>query len=180
MRELQSCEGSKHAPLSSLTLQLLTCMTSAAGMPQELQQEFREENKQALLNVISDAITGMLLFVILATNNDGRNVLFRTIGRVFGGLSDTAKAFLIIASTDILLGWARLAALGTAGTPTCDRRSAAVTHREYCNSWACTITYWPEGPLHIDAGTIRRRGGQQPSSSYWGTTALKSRYCSAF
>jgi CemA family len=68
--------------------------------------EFREDNKQALLNVISDSITGILLFVILASNHEGREVLFRTVGRVFGGLSDTAKAFLIIASTDILLGWA--------------------------------------------------------------------------
>jgi CemA family len=72
---------------------------------QELVLEFREDNKQALLNVISDTITGILLFVILVSNHEGREVLFRTVGRVFGGLSDTAKAFLIIASTDILLGW---------------------------------------------------------------------------
>ena len=76
------------------------------GLMQELVHEFREDNKQALLNVISDSITGILLFVILASNHEGRDVLFRTVGRVFGGLSDTAKAFLIIASTDILLGWA--------------------------------------------------------------------------
>lgn len=85
------------------------CMPSQSckrGLLQELVHEFREDNKQALLNVISDSITGILLFVILASNHEGREVLFRTVGRVFGGLSDTAKAFLIIASTDILLGWA--------------------------------------------------------------------------
>ena len=85
-----------------------TCkVTEAVGkcLLQELVLEFREDNKQALLNVISDSITGILLFVILASNHEGREVLFRTVGRVFGGLSDTAKAFLIIASTDILLGW---------------------------------------------------------------------------
>lgn len=67
-------------------------------------QELREENKQALLNVISDSITGVMVAAILAGSHEGRATLFRTIGRVFGGLSDTAKAFLIIASTDILLG----------------------------------------------------------------------------
>ncbi len=43
---------------------------------QHLLAEFREENKQALLNVISDSITGVLLFTILALNNDGRKVLY--------------------------------------------------------------------------------------------------------
>ena len=32
-------------------------------------------------------------------------MLFRTMGRIFSGLSDTAKAFIIIAVTDILLGY---------------------------------------------------------------------------
>ena len=59
---------------------------------------------QALLNAIADSTTGLLGFVIIAQNTEGRAVLFRTISRVFGGLSDTAKAFIIIASTDILLG----------------------------------------------------------------------------
>ena len=56
--------------------------------------------------MISDSTTGILVFVILAQNTEGRGQLFRTISRVFGGLSDTAKAFIIIASTDILLGCA--------------------------------------------------------------------------
>ena len=34
-----------------------------------------------------------------------RNILFRTINRLLSGLSDTAKAFIIIAVTDILLGY---------------------------------------------------------------------------
>ena len=59
---------------------------------------------QALLNVLSDSTTGLLGFAIIAQNTEGRAILFRTISRVFAGLSDTAKAFIIIASTDILLG----------------------------------------------------------------------------
>lgn len=67
--------------------------------------EFREKNKRAYLNVVSDSVAGMVFFGILVRNTPGREVLFRTISRVFSGLSDTAKAFIIIASTDILLGY---------------------------------------------------------------------------
>ena len=59
---------------------------------------------QALLNVISDSTSGLLGFAMIAQISEGRDLLFRTISRVFSGLSDTAKAFIIIASTDILLG----------------------------------------------------------------------------
>lgn len=59
---------------------------------------------QALVNVISDSTTGILGFAMIAQISEGRALLFRTISRVFSGLSDTAKAFIIIASTDILLG----------------------------------------------------------------------------
>ena len=44
----------------------------------------------------------LALFGILLRNGDGRGALFRTIGRIFGGFSDTAKAFLIIASALLL------------------------------------------------------------------------------
>ncbi len=68
-------------------------------------EEFREKNKRAYLNVVSDSVAGMVFFAILVRNTPGREVLFRTISRVFSGLSDTAKAFIIIAATDILLGY---------------------------------------------------------------------------
>ena len=63
---------------------------------------------QCLLNVVTDSTTGLLGFAILARDSEGRGQLFRTAGRIFGGFSDTAKAFIIIASTDILLGCATL------------------------------------------------------------------------
>jgi len=62
--------------------------------------------RQCLLNVVADSTTGLLGFAILARDTEGRGQLFRTSGRIFGGFSDTAKAFIIIASTDILLGCA--------------------------------------------------------------------------
>lgn len=71
----------------------------------ELVEEFQEKNKHNVLNVISDGITALTGFIILVRDTEGRAILSRTFGRLFGGLSDTAKAFMIIASTDILLGY---------------------------------------------------------------------------
>lgn len=71
----------------------------------ELVEEFQEKNKHNVLNVISDGISATTGFIILVKDKEGRGILFRTFGRVFSGLSDTAKAFMIIASTDILLGY---------------------------------------------------------------------------
>ena len=42
---------------------------------------------------------------MLARQTPQRQILFRTVGRFFTGLSDTAKAFLIILITDTLLGY---------------------------------------------------------------------------
>ncbi|GAB4815193.1 hypothetical protein N2152v2_002239 [Parachlorella kessleri] len=68
-------------------------------------EEMREGNKRALLNVVSDSTSAGVFFLMLLRNTAKRQILFRTIGRVFSGLSDTAKAFLIILVTDILLGY---------------------------------------------------------------------------
>ncbi|KAK9917370.1 hypothetical protein WJX75_003623 [Coccomyxa subellipsoidea] len=70
-----------------------------------LAEEFRGHNRVALLNLLSDSATALTGFALLLRGSEGRGALFRTIGRLFSGFSDTAKAFLIIASTDILLGY---------------------------------------------------------------------------
>jgi hypothetical protein len=62
-------------------------------------------NRQSLVNAVSDSCSGAALFVLLVQDTSQRAILFRTVGRVFTGLSDTAKAFLIILVTDILLGY---------------------------------------------------------------------------
>ena len=67
--------------------------------------EKREENKRALLNIVSDSTSAAVFFLLLVRDNSPRAILFRTIGRVFTGLSDTAKAFIIILATDTLLGY---------------------------------------------------------------------------
>ena len=71
----------------------------------ELLDEFIEKNKHNVCTAVSDSITGLTGFGILLKDTEGRGILFRTLGRIFSGLSDTAKAFLIIATTDILLGY---------------------------------------------------------------------------
>lgn len=65
----------------------------------------KKENKRALLNVVSDSTSAVIFFILLVRDNSPRAILFRTIGRVFTGLSDTAKAFIIILVTDTLLGY---------------------------------------------------------------------------
>lgn len=62
-----------------------------------LAEDFREHNRLALLNLLSDSTSAFTLFTLLLRNTGGRRAMFRTIGRIFGGFSDTAKAFLIIA-----------------------------------------------------------------------------------
>ena len=63
-----------------------------------LAEGFREKNRTALLNLLSDSTIALTGFILLLRNSEGRGALFGTIGRVFSGFSDTAKAFLIIAS----------------------------------------------------------------------------------
>ena len=47
----------------------------------------REGNKRALLNVVSDSTSAGVFFLMLLRNTAKRQILFRTIGRVFSGLS---------------------------------------------------------------------------------------------
>lgn len=62
-----------------------------------LAKEYKERNRQSMLNVLSDSTTASLIFGILLRKTEGRAHFFRTLARFASGLSDTAKAFLIIA-----------------------------------------------------------------------------------
>ncbi len=57
-----------------------------------------------LVNVLG-CYAVQVFFFMLVQNTEQRRLLFRTMGRIFSGMSDTAKAFIIIAVTDILLGY---------------------------------------------------------------------------
>ena len=71
----------------------------------ELEEEERHHNEQNLITVVSDSVSGIMLFGILAQKTRGRQALFNTISRLFEGLSDIAKAVLIILIADTLLGY---------------------------------------------------------------------------
>lgn len=60
-------------------------------------KQYKERNRQSMLNVLSDSTTATLIFCILLRKTEGRAHFFRTLARFASGLSDTAKAFLIIA-----------------------------------------------------------------------------------
>ena len=52
-----------------------------------------------------DSTSGLLLLGSLAQESRGRQALFNTMGRLFQGLSDIAKAVLIILIADTTLGY---------------------------------------------------------------------------
>jgi CemA family len=57
------------------------------------------------MTLVSDSISAMVFFAMFVRDVDARSALFSTIGRLFEGLSDIAKAVLIILVADTLLGY---------------------------------------------------------------------------
>jgi len=70
-----------------------------------LAAEFRRRNERAVVDLAGDSAAAAVLFAFLLLPSAGRAAFFAAFGRIFSGLSDTAKAFLIIASTDVFLGY---------------------------------------------------------------------------
>lgn len=56
-----------------------------------LGEQMEEENKRALLNVISDSVSGIVFVVLLAYMQEARRVIMQTTNRLVGGLSESAK-----------------------------------------------------------------------------------------
>ena len=57
----------------------------------ELAKEMQEKNKQALVNAVSDSVSGVVFFILLAYMEKGRRVIFDTTNRILSGFSETAK-----------------------------------------------------------------------------------------
>ncbi|XP_021278497.1 chloroplast envelope membrane protein isoform X1 [Herrania umbratica] len=71
----------------------------------ELRDEFRLENRKAFANIWSDMVFGISLFLLLHLNQS-KVALMKFAGyKIISNISDTGKAFLIILSTDIFLGY---------------------------------------------------------------------------
>lgn len=71
----------------------------------EFEEEERHHNEQNLITVVSDSVSGVMLFTILAQESRGRQAMFNMISRLFEGLSDIAKAVMIILIADTMLGY---------------------------------------------------------------------------
>ena len=80
-------------------------LLDARAEARSLAAEFRGRNERAVADLAQDSTAAVVLFLCLLFPSEGRAALFSALGRVFSGLSDTAKAFLIIASTDVFLGY---------------------------------------------------------------------------
>jgi hypothetical protein len=117
LRDEQKVEGAEAMHREEIRLRLESSIGQAPPLTEQemfehlheeavaFAEEMKEYNKHSLLNVVSDSSAGIALFVLLLQDTSQRAILFRTIGRVFTGLSDTAKAFIIILVTDTLLGY---------------------------------------------------------------------------
>jgi hypothetical protein len=71
----------------------------------EIAEEFRQKSKDAMGNVFADAIALGAFVLILVLNREAIVVLQSFTNNVVQGLSDSAKAFVIILLTDIFVGF---------------------------------------------------------------------------
>lgn len=71
----------------------------------EVAEEYREESISALSNVFADLLAVIAFAVVLLVSKREIVVLKSFIDSVVYGLSDSAKAFIIILSTDIFVGF---------------------------------------------------------------------------
>jgi hypothetical protein len=83
--------------------------------PEQVQVEERHHNEHALETLVCDSFSAMVAATIITGDAKGRTALANTFGRLFEGLSDIAKAVLIILVADTMLGWVRGA--GGGGPP---------------------------------------------------------------
>ncbi|XP_052200365.1 uncharacterized protein LOC127806857 isoform X2 [Diospyros lotus] len=71
----------------------------------ELRDGWRLENRRAFANIWSDVVFGISLFILLYFNQNKVALLKYTGYKIINNISDTGKAFLIILTTDIFLGY---------------------------------------------------------------------------
>ncbi|MGL5872993.1 MAG: proton extrusion protein PcxA, partial [Xenococcaceae cyanobacterium] len=71
----------------------------------ELATEFRHKSNSAISNVFADAIALFAFAVVLVVRRQDISVIKTFMDRIIYGLSDSAKAFIIILVTDIFVGF---------------------------------------------------------------------------
>lgn len=117
MTEHQIREGAEHVHIEESRLKLDMAIGKIPNLNEdevlqhlrhyalELQEEEREANEQGLITLVSDSISFMVLFYILSRPSIEREAFFTTLSRLFEGLSDIAKAVMIILIADTMLGY---------------------------------------------------------------------------
>ncbi len=71
----------------------------------ELKEEYSNESGNAVKNVFSDLLSLVAFAIVIATNRSGIAVVKNFIDDIVYGLSDSAKAFIIILFTDMFVGF---------------------------------------------------------------------------
>ncbi len=71
----------------------------------ELAKEFHHKSNSAISNVFADAIALLAFAVVLVVRRQDISVIKTFMDRIIYGLSDSAKAFIIILVTDIFVGF---------------------------------------------------------------------------
>ena len=71
----------------------------------ELVEEFRDKSTNAISNVFADVISLLAFGIIVATSRREIAIVKSFMDEIVYGISDSAKAFLIILSTDIFVGF---------------------------------------------------------------------------
>nr|YP_010471139.1 chloroplast envelope membrane protein [Synarthrophyton patena]UVF62968.1 chloroplast envelope membrane protein [Synarthrophyton patena] len=71
----------------------------------ELAQEYANESLDAIKNILSDILSMIIFALIISFTKRQISILKSFLNQLIYGLSDTAKAFLIILFTDIFVGF---------------------------------------------------------------------------
>jgi hypothetical protein len=71
----------------------------------EYKEEKREEKRIGSMHLVSDTVSFFTAVIALKTRREGFILVRNLTGRISKGLSQTAKAFMLILIADILMGY---------------------------------------------------------------------------
>ncbi|AFY79259.1 MAG: proton extrusion protein PcxA [Hydrococcus sp. C42_A2020_068] len=87
------------------TLSLEEIQDRVREKAQEISKEFRQKGGNAIANIFADLFSLVAFAVVIATNRKEIEIVKSFLDEIIYGLSDSAKAFLIILFTDMFVGF---------------------------------------------------------------------------
>ncbi len=72
---------------------------------EEIAEEYKASGSDAIKNIFADILSAFMFFIIIYTNRREVDILKSFLGDLIYGLSDSAKAFIIILLTDMFVGF---------------------------------------------------------------------------